>query len=775
MFRVISSILIICFATVSYAEDKIRFGVFAYLGYEKTKEKFEPLVEYLNTKLTKKVVLEVLTQEEMDQKIKSKELDIATTNPTHFLVIRNSENLSGALATEMGISNNIVTDKLAGLILVNEDSQINSLKDIKHKKIAIPSFKHMGGFRAQAYEFYLNDIDVEKENEIVTAKIHQESIKKLLAKEVDIAFVREGIYEQMIADGELKAGDVKIINEQKDINFPFKISTRTYPQWPIFALSSAKKEDIKELIRALYSFDSNSVYAKKSKIYGYSLPADYLVVENMARALRLPPYEDIGHIYKEDIWKQHNNEIIIFLTALGIVALYYLYARNKRMIIEEKNRTEKDFVSAIIDNANTIIAIIDNKGVMYKVNKFAQEFTGYSEAEIQSEPYFWKRFLPKGIQDKVVKIIENADKGIVQKSFQNSWISRNGEEKIFEWSNALVQHSDGTMNYLVTIGIDITQQIKQLKIIHQKNNELQKAQLKFQTLFEESLDGIVLMDPQTQKFIEFNHHACEMYGYTKEEFSFLTPKDLDALQNQEQIIASQQAILIKGWDKFTTKHKTKTGEIKDIIVSVKVLTIDGKHILHATFHDITSMTRQSVLLEQQKEEFETIFNYSKDGIAILDLNSNFLSFNDAYVEMTGFSKEELLQKSCLELTAPEDQERSKKAFEFVLEHQHLENYEKNCIVNHNKVIITNMSISMLPDKKRILLVTKDVTSLKLFESQSKLASMGEMIGNIAHQWRQPLSVISTMASGIAFKKEYGVLKDDELISYILHSRQLITS
>ncbi len=52
---------------------------------------------------------------------------------------------------------------------------------------------------------------------------------------------------------------------------------------------------------------------------------------------------------------------------------------------------------------------------------------------------------------------------------------------------------------------------------------------------------------------------------------------------------------------------------------------------------------------------------------------------------------------------------------------------------------------------------------KLFQSE-KMASMGEMIGNIAHQWRQPLSIISTGATGMLVKKEYGMLTDEEFIS-----------
>ena len=50
----------------------------------------------------------------------------------------------------------------------------------------------------------------------------------------------------------------------------------------------------------------------------------------------------------------------------------------------------------------------------------------------------------------------------------------------------------------------------------------------------------------------------------------------------------------------------------------------------------------------------------------------------------------------------------------------------------------------------------------LLIEQSKMASLGEMIENIAHQWRQPLSAISLLASGLKIKKEYIGLEENEL-------------
>ncbi len=69
------------------------------------------------------------------------------------------------------------------------------------------------------------------------------------------------------------------------------------------------------------------------------------------------------------------------------------------------------------------------------------------------------------------------------------------------------------------------------------------------------------------------------------------------------------------------------------------------------------------------------------------------------------------------------------------------------------------------EKRIVLEIEKNrEKDLQIFNS-AKMASLGEMIENIAHQWRQPLSSISTMASGMLIAKEFGKLDDENFIYY----------
>ena len=61
---------------------------------------------------------------------------------------------------------------------------------------------------------------------------------------------------------------------------------------------------------------------------------------------------------------------------------------------------------------------------------------------------------------------------------------------------------------------------------------------------------------------------------------------------------------------------------------------------------------------------------------------------------------------------------------------------------------------------------KNFENLKMEQDlmkSEKMASLGKMIANIAHQWRQPLSAIATSATGMQLQKEYGILKDEDFV------------
>jgi diguanylate cyclase (GGDEF)-like protein/PAS domain S-box-containing protein len=144
---------------------------------------------------------------------------------------------------------------------------------------------------------------------------------------------------------------------------------------------------------------------------------------------------------------------------------------------------------------------------------------------------------------------------------------------------------------------------------------------------------------------------------------------------------------------------------------------EGEACVLGWFYDITEEKNLQNKLEEQKEEFETIFNISKDGIAILDTQSNFLDFNDAYQEMSGFTREELLATSCIALSIPEDKERAKEAMKNVIDLGFVKGFEKTCIVKNGKHVVINMTLTLLPDKKRILISTKDITEKKKYEQE----------------------------------------------------------
>ena len=184
------------------------------------------------------------------------------------------------------------------------------------------------------------------------------------------------------------------------------------------------------------------------------------------------------------------------------------------------------------------------------------------------------------------------------------------------------------------------------------------------------------------------------------------------------------------------------------------------------------------LLQFENKKYNKMLNVTLEAVIFLR-NQKIVDLNDAAVELSGYkNKEELFDTSYHNFIANEDIERVIKN----IENRFVGKYEVTLVNKSGKKIPVLLQVNRFEedDKDTTIVNILDLTDIKrrehILSQNVKMAQMGEMIGNIAHQWRQPLSVITTAASGIRMKKEYAQITDEELYklldSIVLNSEHL---
>ena len=300
----------------------------------------------------------------------------------------------------------------------------------------------------------------------------------------------------------------------------------------------------------------------------------------------------------------------------------------------------------------------------------------------------------------------------------------------------------GVLVLVINIGFEkIIQTIENInKKLSSSNKQVLALSDKYKKLMDFASDAIFILD-QNGKLLEYSEVSRKMLGYTKDEMKRLSVEDWDISNSKDDILKQIKNISSEPIS-FETKHKRKDGTTYDAaITSVKII-IDDKEYVYASVRDITKQNIIENILQEQKKELETIFNTTKDGFAMVDLETNFLFFNDSYLEMTGFKAEELKTKSCAGLSISEDISKAQKVIAEVIEKGFVENFEKTCVVQGGKKVIVNMSLALMPDKQRILLSTRDVTEARANEAQFKeyielvdkniITSSTDLIGDITY-------------------------------------------
>lgn len=141
--------------------------------------------------------------------------------------------------------------------------------------------------------------------------------------------------------------------------------------------------------------------------------------------------------------------------------------------------------------------------------------------------------------------------------------------------------------------------------LEKRISELERMELiykasidKYEVLFNQNTDAVVIINPKDASLIEFNDQLCKQLGYTREELFKLKIPDIEALESIEETNKRIQSIMNNGSATFETKHRTKSGEVRDVLVIAQYLTLNNEHIYHCIWRDIT----ESKKVEQHKNE-----------------------------------------------------------------------------------------------------------------------------------------------------------------------------
>jgi PAS domain S-box-containing protein len=136
--------------------------------------------------------------------------------------------------------------------------------------------------------------------------------------------------------------------------------------------------------------------------------------------------------------------------------------------------------------------------------------------------------------------------------------------------------------------------------------QIRRAEERYRTLFEQSPDGILMLDPQSTLPIEFNEAAHRQLGYSREEFARLPIRDYEAGDQPEAGQVRLARILREGRASFETCHRHKSGELRTVEVIAQSLELVDRKVLHCIYHDVTERKRAALALERRTVQLEAL-------------------------------------------------------------------------------------------------------------------------------------------------------------------------
>ncbi len=168
----------------------------------------------------------------------------------------------------------------------------------------------------------------------------------------------------------------------------------------------------------------------------------------------------------------------------------------------------------------------------------------------------------------------------------------------------------------------------------------QESETRFRRFFDNNSSVMLLIEPHDGVVVDANRAAADYYGYSAAELSGMPISSINSLP-EEKIAEERQRALTQSRNYFNFKHRLASGELRDVEVYSTPVEVEGSMMLFSIVHDITARKKA----QEELKLAASVFSHASEGIVITDTVGTIVDVNDASLQISGYSREEVIGKN----------------------------------------------------------------------------------------------------------------------------------
>lgn len=311
-----------------------------------------------------------------------------------------------------------------------------------------------------------------------------------------------------------------------------------------------------------------------------------------------------------------------------------LAATETLRISEERHRTI--FQTSI--DAIVISRLEDGRYV--DVNQSFLNMLGYKREDVIGRTSVELGIWPDS-KDRL-RLVEALRKEPVCRDLEFQFVKQNGQKFWALVSGSLLE-LDGVPSYLLVV--------RDISSAKAAAEALRLGEERYHTIFQTSIDAIAITRLEDGRYFDINRAFLSMFGYGREEVVGRTVAELgiwpdpkDRLRMVEDL--RKESVCRDLEFQFTKKNGQKFWAV----LSGSRIELDGVPSILLVIRDISSAKAAAEALRLSEERYRTVFQTTPDMIAINSLsNEKYIDCNQTFLDAFGFSREEVIGRTFLEL------------------------------------------------------------------------------------------------------------------------------